>query len=216
MTINTLQPYYIHALILAAGQSKRFKSSKQLALINGQSMVSHSILIMKQATFDNISVVVGAELKEISHVIQKINTNSKKTFVITSIFAEHWQQGMGVSIAEGLKGICSKATHVFIGLVDQVEISSSQYNVMISASKKNPSKIIAAYYNQHIGAPAIFPKAYFAKLAKLDNDEGARGILRTHKNEIIAIELPEAAKDIDTQLDLQKYISNINKGTEHD
>ena len=123
---------------------------------------------------------------------------------------------MGASIAAGVQCIFHDVTHICIGLADQVEISSNQYNVMISASKKNPLKIIAASYNQRLGAPAIFPQAYFAELAVLDNDEGARSILRANKNAIIAIELPEAAKDIDTQLDLQTYISNTYKGRKHD
>ena len=210
------QPYFIHALILAAGQGKRFESTKQLALINGKPMVTHTTLIMKQAAFNNISVVLGAKSEEVEQALKDISLHSNISEALSFVVANNWQQGMGASIATGINTICSQASHVFVGLADQVAISAHQYELMIGASKQNPTQIIAASYNQCLGVPAIFPRAYFAKLAELDTDEGARSLLRTNKSDIIAIELPEAAKDIDTQLDLRTYISNTYKGTEHD
>jgi molybdenum cofactor cytidylyltransferase len=79
---------------------------------------------------------------------------------------------------------------------------------MVIESRKNPNKIVAAFYNGKLGAPAIFPKAYFAELALLENDKGARNILRANATTIISIDMPEAARDIDTKKDLLSYESN--------
>jgi molybdenum cofactor cytidylyltransferase len=126
---------------------------------------------------------------------------------INSTIAANWQKGMGASIAAGVKNVGQEITHVFIGLNDQVEIRAKQCNLMIAESQKYPDKIVAAFYNGKVSAPAIFPRAHFDDLAQLNDDKGARDILRSNMAGIVSFDLPEGAKDIDTKTDLLSYIS---------
>jgi molybdenum cofactor cytidylyltransferase len=75
----------------------------------------------------------------------------------------------------------------------------------VSKSRQHPDKIVAAFYNSKLGAPAIFPKHYFTALASLSDDKGARDILRANHQQILSIDMPEAAIDIDTKTDLASY-----------
>lgn len=196
--------YRIQALLLAAGESKRFNDTKQLAEIGGKPMIINTLEMLMQTQLESVAVVLGAN----AQAIQKALTKNELNNHITSILTPNWQQGMGASIAAGVKSIDETFTHVFIGLADQVAISAKQCNLMLMNSQENPDKIIAAFYNDKLGAPAIFPRAYFAELKKLQNDQGARDIMRANTANIVGIPMPEAAKDIDTKADLLSYVTN--------
>jgi molybdenum cofactor cytidylyltransferase len=211
--MNTEDKHYcIEAILLAAGESRRFNDTKQLAFVDKKPMLVGTVEMLKNAKFNSITVVLGANASNVKNVLQQVSLESalgsNRFPSVTAIIAHKWQQGMGASIAAGIENLAQDITHVFIGLTDQVEIRSEQCNLMMIASRKNPNKIVAAFYNGKLGAPAIFPKAYFAELALLENDKGARNILRANAAHIISIDMPEAARDIDTKKDLLSYQSN--------
>ncbi|GAC30780.1 nucleotidyltransferase family protein [Brumicola pallidula] len=211
--MNTEEKYYsIEAILLAAGESSRFNDTKQLAFVDKKPMLVGTVEMLKQVNFNSITVVLGANASNIENVLQQVNLEPGLESItlpsVTSIIAHKWQQGMGASIAAGVTNLAQEITHVFIGLTDQVEVRSEQCSLMVIESRKNPNKIVAAFYNGKLGAPAIFPKAYFAELALLENDKGARNILRANATTIISIDMPEAARDIDTKKDLLSYESN--------
>jgi molybdenum cofactor cytidylyltransferase len=205
------KPYRIEALLLAAGESKRFNGIKQLATIDEKPMLAHTLSKLLESEFDAITVVLGANASAIKVALDQINVELANTdevhSSINSIIAANWRQGMGASIAAGVKNLAQEMTHVFIGLNDQVEIRAEQCNLMIAESQKYPDKIVAAFYNGKVSAPAIFPRVHFADLALLSDDKGARVILRSNMANIISIVLPEGAKDIDTRTDLRSYLS---------
>ncbi|MFT6328311.1 MAG: molybdenum cofactor cytidylyltransferase [Bermanella sp.] len=211
--MNTEDKHYcIEAILLAAGESRRFNDTKQLAFVDKKPMLVGTVEMLKNAKFNSITVVLGANASNVKNVLQQVSLESalgsNRFPSVNAIIAHKWQQGMGASIAAGIENLAQDITHVFIGLTDQVEIRSEQCNLMMIASRKNPNKIVAAFYNGKLGAPAIFPKAYFAELALLENDKGARNILRANAAHIISIDMPEAARDIDTKKDLLSYQSN--------
>jgi molybdenum cofactor cytidylyltransferase len=210
---NQDKHYCIEAILLAAGESKRFNDTKQLAIVDDKPMLIGTIEMLKHANFKAITVVLGANSSTIEKALKPVylqtKSASKNLPNITSIIASKWQQGMGASIAAGVKNVGSEITHVFIGLTDQVEIRAQQCDLMLVESRKNPDRIVAAFYNNKVGAPAIFPRAYFAELSKLENDKGARDILRANAASVISVDMPEAARDIDTKKDLLLYTSTV-------
>jgi molybdenum cofactor cytidylyltransferase len=214
ITMNNQDKHYcIEAILLAAGDSKRFNDTKQLAIVDDKPMLIGTIEMLTHAEFKSITVVLGANSRIIEKALQPVyvqSSSASKTLAnVTSIVASKWQQGMGASIAAGVKNVGSEITHVFIGLTDQVEIRTTQCNLMLVQSRKNPDSIVAAFYNNKVGAPAIFPRAYFAELSKLENDKGAREMLRANAASVIRVVMPEAARDIDTKKDLLLYSSTV-------
>ncbi|MFW8591426.1 nucleotidyltransferase family protein [Glaciecola sp. 2405UD65-10] len=196
--------------MLAAGASNRFNDTKQLALINGKTMVVASAERLSQTNIDSLSIVLGAKAQAIEKALNQANIFKDSNVKASYVTAENWQQGMGASIAAGVKSLDKKYTHVLIGLSDQVAISSKQFNLMLKVSRERPKNIVAALYNKKLGAPAIFPHAFFSQLAALSNDKGARDILRENAATVLRVDLPEAAQDIDTKSDLLSYISGVS------
>lgn len=222
--------FVIEALLLAAGESKRFGEPKQLTLIDGSPMIIRVLRAFEQAEFKSTTVVLGGHLSKVSDMMRAHNIecktkqsseiasaceiskqNSQKAVPSYTLIAKLWHQGMGASIAQGIQSLEKNTTHVLVGLADQVDVGTTQCNLLIDASRTNPSKIIAAYYNGKLGAPAIFPRHYFSELASLSDDKGARDIIRANKQQTIAIDMPEAARDIDTKQDLRAYELNNKK-----
>lgn len=208
---NQDKHYCIDAVLLAAGESKRFNDTKQLAIIDDKPMLIGAIDILRRLEFNSITVVLGANSSAIEKALQsvcsQVSCATQASPSVTTIIASKWKQGMGASIAAGVKTLGSEITHVFIGLTDQVEIRTKQCDHMLIESRKNPDSIVAAFYNNKVGAPAIFPRTYFAELSELENDKGARDILRANAASVISIDMPEAARDIDTKKDLLLYKS---------
>lgn len=196
------------ALLLAAGDSKRFNGVKQLANISGQSMLNSCIenyVVNKQLIpeLDRMTVVLGAH----SVVIQK-HLKQQLACNINTFEAKEWQQGMGQSISAAIAQLDDDVTHVLIGLGDQIAIKTENIRLLLKASKEQPDNIVSAYYANKIGVPAIFPRKYFAQLMMLSGDTGARKLLLANQEQVIPIAMPEAAIDIDSKEDLNQWLQH--------
>jgi len=190
----------IAGLILAAGESTRFGGRKQLADIDGKSMLEHAIDQLRPIFNDDLYVVLGAFRDEILAVIG----NRAKT-----IANDNWQSGMGSSIAAGIAGICAAGNYdgVLIALVDQVGLTRSDYQKLLNAF--DGSHVIASRYKEMNGVPALFPSAYFPELSRMDGTRGAQQVLNNTSHDISAIAMPNAAFDIDTQDDLKLFANRL-------
>lgn len=202
---------YIHGILLAAGESKRFGGIKQLAVLKAshlshvikdlshdKAMISHTSEQIAKADFAEKTVILGANAQQIALLLDD-GVKYKK--------AAHWKLGMGASIAQAVQELSDSTSHVALLLADQICLSSEDYNVLINCAKQSPDKIIAAKYEGDLGAPCIFPSSYFPLLADLNADIGARKILLDHSEQVLEVDLPLAAIDIDRPEDLLKQES---------
>jgi molybdenum cofactor cytidylyltransferase len=204
---------HIHAILLAAGSSSRFGAPKQLATLHGKALVLHALQNLSNAHVQSFRVILGANAEAIKQILPPD---------IKCVEALDWEQGMSASIAAGADNLPTEASHLYIGLADQVEITTKQCNLLIETARQNPQHIIASRYQKEdedaqIGAPAIFPSSYFQALRSLGKmsdisvggsegknpDKGAKALIEKAEKKII-IDINEAAYDIDTQQDLER------------
>ncbi|WP_166423814.1 nucleotidyltransferase family protein [Paraglaciecola sp. 20A4] len=196
----------VAALMLAAGQSKRFNGIKQLAEINGQPMLLHTLnhLTSSGELLDKLwefNIILGAHAPQIKHVLPSY---------VTPLQFIDWQKGMGASLAFGVKNVHSESSHLLVTLADQVAIRREHVETMLHHCAQAPGKIIAARYDKVLGAPVIFPRCYFTQLLALDADTGARKILQLHIDDVVAVDISNAQYDIDTQLELAAWRHSAN------
>tara|TARA_E500000318_G_scaffold40550_1_gene38851 strand:+ start:72 stop:680 length:609 start_codon:yes stop_codon:yes gene_type:complete len=187
-------------LILAAGESARFGGRKQLALINGKAMIRHALDTMKAISGLQNFVVVGAYSDDIAPVI------GSSAAVIHN---EDWSLGMGSSIACGMTAIAHHGQFegVLIALCDQVKLTSGDYTKLIA--RFDGHHIVATRHADGFGVPAIFPSHMFETLQSLSGASGARKMLNGANHDVIGIDLPNAAIDIDTTDDLKALQSQM-------
>lgn len=183
----------MHTLILAAGRGSRFGGGiKQLALIDGQSMVQRAVSLAQAITPEQVTVVLGYEHEQINAQIELVHT----------MVNPHWQEGIGSSIALGVASLPTSASAVLIYLCDQVAITAADLKALRDAYEASindqSSPIICAAYAGGLGVPAIFPRAYFSQLIALEGDRGAKHLLNS--NPVRSLSMEAAATDIDTYL----------------
>ncbi|WP_086929293.1 nucleotidyltransferase family protein [Agarilytica rhodophyticola] len=190
-------------VLLAAGSSRRFGSCKQLATIDfKKTLLEHSLERALDVAPGEVNLVLGAYLDEIMETCA-IETRFPRVNVVVN---SNWQQGVSTSIASGIRKISDEAYDgVLILLADQISITASQLKDMREVWYQQPTRIVAAHYNQILGAPTIFPRQYFSALLELQSDKGAQWLIEQEQQNVTAFALEEAKYDIDTERQLNDW-----------
>lgn len=192
--------YRLACVLLAAGESARFGSPKQIAKVNDKPMLVTSLKKIEASNIDSVFVALGGNSKLVEAVLPR------ETEIIK---VEKWQRGIGKSIAHSVQHIADAGfTHVLIALSDQVAITTDAYNQLLEMSEANPKAIVAAKYAGIIGAPSIFPKTLFNELRLMDNDKGARSLLKQYSEYLLEVSIPDAGIDIDTPQELALWLEH--------
>lgn len=109
--------------------------------------------------------------------------------------------GMAHSLRGGIAALSDKTTAVMILPADMPELLQSDLEAMIDAHEAMPDAILrGSTAAQTPGHPVLFPQRFFAEIAALSGDRGARDILKAYKETVQLITLPEnhALVDLDT------------------
>ncbi len=178
-------------LVLAAGESRRYGSAKQLALIEGEPMIRHVLCNVIDLDLYHTVVVIGAHADRIQPIIADIPLD----VVVNS----EWASGISASVRSGISFVQNNLPQV-IGIVivlgDQWQIKVDHVRALIANAKANPELIVATNYAGEPGVPVYFPRKEWPILSSLQGDEGAKQILQS-RNDIVLIDLPEAKIDLD-------------------
>lgn len=191
----------IGGLLLAAGGSRRLGTAKQLLEFRGKTLLHRAVKALVETACDPVVVVLGAEIDRSKTEIEDLP--------VTVIVNDDWESGMSSSIRIGLEKLLllePDIDAVMIMLCDQPFVTAEKIGLFIEEFKRKNPAIMAAKYNEVLGVPALFSRTMFGELANLEGDKGARDLIRK-TDSIIAIDLPEAAFDIDTREDLKDPVT---------
>ena len=90
-------------------------------------------------------------------------------------------------------------------LADQPRVTAAVLDELLeafrAANDRQASAIVACEYRGTVGVPAIFGRAHFADLERLDGDEGAKVLLKRHRESLHRVRFEAAGVDIDTPAD---------------
>jgi CTP:molybdopterin cytidylyltransferase MocA len=184
----------VSAVVLAAGASRRFGSPKQIARLDGRSLLQRSLAAATAAVGDAVILVIGAQAARIAA--------SLSGDAVRIVVNHAWEEGIASSIRTGIARLPDACEGALLMLVDQPLVGAESLQRLVEAWRSAPQAIVAARYANTIGAPAIFPRWCFADLSRLIGDEGARSVLHRYADRVRHVELPEAAIDIDRPEDL--------------
>lgn len=189
----------LHAIVLAAGASRRFGSPKQLVRFEGQLLVQRVIAAATELAGAAVSVVLGAHAAEIA-----VNLPPGSATIIIN---RSWQEGIGSSIRAAVRRLPGACDGVLLMLGDQPLVGGHGLNRLAAAWRRQPRSIIASHYGSVTGVPAIFPRWCFNDLSALRGDQGARLLIRRYADHVVRLAHPEAAVDIDYPEDLLELSS---------
>lgn len=190
-------------LILAAGESSRMGSPKQLLPYQNTTLLGWAIEQAKNSITTDVFCVLGANAVQVQQSIEKKN--------IEIIINKDFQNGLSSSIVAGINHLkAKKFDSVLIMLADQPNVNTDYLNKLITASEEKNNNIVASCYPKKTGVPAVFSKQYFNQLLQLKGDKGAKNLLNNSSNKIIIIK-DDNLKDIDTKADYNNLINTVTK-----
>lgn len=187
------------AMLLAAGGSSRLGRTKQLLKFEGETLLRRATRSLADSVYFPVVVVLGAENDSSLSEIDGL--------AVYNLINESWADGMSSSIRQGLERLFEiepKLDGVLITLCDQPKISTEMLNRFADKFAETNTAVIAASYDRILGVPALFSRNVFGELLSLTGDKGARQIIRDRKD-VIGLDLPEAAIDIDTKIDAERF-----------
>lgn len=188
-------------ILLAAGESRRMGTPKQLLPYKETSLIRHAVTEVVTSYCNPVIVVLGASSDRISSEISDL--------AVHITYNTQWQQGMSTSIATGIKALLEMNINfdaVIVALADQPLITSQVYNRSIERYYLNHPLAVASNYNDTIGVPALFDRTLIPELLKMKQKGGAKQLLNKYSDRAFNLDLPEAAIDIDTPADYQKLL----------
>jgi molybdenum cofactor cytidylyltransferase len=185
-------------IVLAAGGSTRLGRPKQLLAYHGRTLLRHSVEQALASACRPVIVVLGAEAEACTQAIAGLD-------VRIAINAA-WADGMGSSIRVGMTALLREApdtSAVVIMLCDQPLVTGAFLDELARLHADTGRSTIAAEYAGQPGVPALFARARFDELARLDGASGAKRLLRDASAETLTVPCPEAAVDVDTAADYE-------------
>jgi molybdenum cofactor cytidylyltransferase len=185
----------VGAIVLAAGSSSRFGSSKLLAeLSSGKTVFQQTVERIAEA-FPELLVVTRPEMVT---ALQKLAQG-------TSILGfEHADQGMGATLAFAAQQIGDWDGCV-VCLGDMPFIETSTYSLI--AELVTVDSIVTPTFDSKMGNPVAFGKNLYTDLEALTGDSGGRRLTSMYPQAVreLRVSDPGILQDIDTLEELTLY-----------
>jgi molybdenum cofactor cytidylyltransferase len=161
----------IAAVVLAAGSGSRFGGAKQLAELDGKPLLEHALRAVEAVpAIDRIVVVLGARADEI-----RVGVDFGSAEVVV---CADWEEGQAASLRCGIDAI-DGARAVVLLLGDMPRLTPPVIARFADLGGQHGSEARArAVYDGVPGHPVVLGSAYFAALAGLSGDRGARDVLK--------------------------------------
>lgn len=194
----------IGIIILAAGSSSRMGQSKQLLPVQGKTLLERIVAIAQSLKPSHTVVVLGAGEKEHAAILQNAN--------VQSIVNHKWQNGMGSSLKAGLQYLLLLSPSVDTAIIlvcDQPAVTTTYLESIVQHYNTNDKAIVASYYSDTPGVPALFDKTLFPELLTMEDSQGAKKVIQKHITSTELIPFAEGSIDLDTPEDYQNFIDTI-------
>lgn len=190
----------LSALVLAAGESSRFRGTKQLAKIGEKTLVQVVLDAITKTEVADIVVVLGHESQRVQRAIEGREG-------VRVVVNPDYRDGMGTSIRTGMLSLAKDTDGVMLLLADQPFVTRSLMRRIIRAFEagRREGRIVAAAHGDLVTPPVIFPRMCFGELSRLRGDKGAKSVIERHAGGLHKVQVGSkgALADIDTKKDLQ-------------
>lgn len=183
------------ALILAAGEAKRFGYPKQILKWKKSTILGSVITEAVNADFSEVYVVLGAHFDKITASLKK------ELSLVKLVYNCNWKEGMYSSIKAGITYAVedSNPDYILFQLGDMPFITKDVFNKFIEMAKKAPDVVIAEESNRP-AHPYMFHKKFLEEILSSEPADGMRSFIkREFKNAYkIPVDRNIAREDIDT------------------
>jgi molybdenum cofactor cytidylyltransferase len=182
----------VAAVVLAAGRASRMGSNKLIAELDGEPIVRRTVRAALASRARPVIVVTGNEADAVRDALAGLDV----MFVHNPEFAD----GMSTSLRAGIAA-AGTALAALVCLGDMPRLEARHLDAVIDAFLAgDPDEIIVPTADRKRGNPVLWPHRYFAEIAQLSGDVGARALIDRHADQVrlLAIDDPAILIDVDT------------------
>jgi CTP:molybdopterin cytidylyltransferase MocA len=186
------------AILLAAGGSRRLGAPKQLVTIDGETLVRRAALALLTTDPVQLYVVVGAMAESVYASVADLG--------VRRVECLDWSLGLSASLRAGIGVLPLETESALVALCDQPALDAAHLARIVQRSREHPDRAVASAYDGVLGVPALLPRSWFADIATLHGDVGARELLRRNAAAVEAVDAPALAQDVDEPGDEDRII----------
>lgn len=179
----------LQGLVLAAGESSRFGSPKQLVEVGGVPLVRRTVALAQGVCEGPVIVVVGADSGRVVECLEGLHVR-----IVTN---PRWAEGLAGSLRAGLVAIEADRLGVLVLPCDLPRLSHEDLARLVGAWAGRAELPAAARFEGVLGIPAILPTRLLPHIDLTAPDQGARDFLRRADVEVTAVPMATAARDLD-------------------
>lgn len=187
------EPRPVAGVVLAAGAGVRFGGPKALVRLDGERLVDRAVRTLRDGGCTPVLVVEGAA--PLAPVDAELVTNTE------------WMQGMGSSLRAALTALEQRpdVEAAILLLVDTPWVGPEPVRRVITAFAASGAPAVQASYDGVPGHPVLLARSAWPAAAELAvGDQGARGWLRRHADEVTRVDCTGVGdpRDVDRPQDL--------------
>lgn len=181
--------------LLAAGRSSRFGANKLLAEFAGRPMVCRALDAVRMLGAQRVIVIAGCG--EVARLA--------RTYGYDVVMNDAQELGQAHSICLGI-AVLREMDAALLMVADQPRLTAQSLAALLNAYERGGKGIACLKDETHMGNPAVFARTYFDELTALSGDRGAKGILRAHAGDVLAVSCLHAGElaDADTPQALEQ------------
>ncbi len=186
----------IHAILLAAGSSRRMGELNKLLLpVRGQAMLRDRAEMLLTTQISGLTVVLGYAARHSAQVLQGLP--------VTQVFNPDYLSGRMSSVHWGLQQAPAAAGYLLC-LADQVWLQAEEVNFLLTAfAQAAPERILVPEFEGQRGNPVLLSAQHRAAVLAFREQGGCRAFIATHPQYVTRVAMPNAhvLQDIDSPED---------------
>ena len=189
----------ISAILLAAGESRRMGTPKQLLTFRGKTFVETCVDNLLASEIAEVIVVTGHRDDEVTRAVGNRQVRYAHN--------DNYRSGMASSIKSGIRAVSSDCKACIVALVDQPRIGPDVVNAVIE-NYQSPSLIVIPTYNGKKGHPVLLDLTLRDEILQMDDNEGLRQVVHAHQAETSLLEVSSNAilEDCDFPEDYERLL----------
>jgi molybdenum cofactor cytidylyltransferase len=196
----------IAAVVLAAGESRRFGRLKQLLPWDEGTLLTHAVDAAHASQANPVVVVLGHQADACQAALGDPSAVSGQGRPVTVVVNPDWSQGQSTSVRAGLAALPDNVGGVLFHLVDQPRVTPAVMNALVARHAATLAPVVWPEYKGRRGNPVLFDRVAFPQLKELTGESGGKPVLMAHARagtaEVVAVDEPGVLLDIDTPEDL--------------
>jgi molybdenum cofactor cytidylyltransferase len=190
-------PPRVAAVVLAAGRSARMGANKLLAELAGEPIVRHAVRAALASRARPVIVVTGNQAAGVEAALAGLP--------VRCVHNPDFADGMATSLQVGLAAVPAEIDGALVCLGDMPRVTAGHLDAIAAAFVPEPAPgdggaIVVPTCARKRGNPVLWGRRFFAEIAALRGDVGARALLERYADQVVmvAIEDPGILIDVDT------------------